>query len=289
MAEAVSEDGLGLFMSGGAESFGGSSSQPSWGETAIGRLLPTKDIPGMWVEVVLRMVIESHDNELIKSLPWDMSDPTLSAPIKWHHNPVTKKPGAEQLAHVVVSAGNHPLMVTWRLARSRVFALTSEIHRFWEGEHWEYGYDLGSNLMIYLDDRPVPQDIELVHTVRSKMLKTTTRRALLMALLDFTEAFGANTRRMTPLFEEMDETIARAGQYYLELRFQEVLQEYGEVDMIMLEAEQEAVKLKNETLMWVHITEWLVVTGTAMTVGAVLWTLMVKRKLYKQVAVTRAS
>jgi len=289
MARAVSEDGLGLFMSGGAESFGGSSSQPSWGQTAIGQLLPTDDIPGVWVEYVVRMVITNHDYELIKSLPWDMNDPTLSAPIKWHHNPVTRKPGAEQLAHVVVTSGNHPLMVTWRLEKSRVFALTSEIHRFWEGEQWDYGYDLGCNLMIHLDDRPVPQDIQLVHAARSKMIRTTTRRALLMALLDFTEAFGANTKRMIPLFEEMDEAISQAGRYYLELHFDEMLQEYGQVESIMVEAEQEAVKLKNETLMWVHITEWLVVTGTAMTVGAVLWTLMVKRKLYKQVAVTRAS
>ena len=63
--------------------------------------------------------------------------------------------------------------------------------------------------------------------------------ALLMALLDFTEAFGANTRRMIPLFEEMEDILAQAGQYYLELRFQQVLQEYSEVDRIMSKAEEE--------------------------------------------------
>ena len=223
----------------------------------------------------------------------NMKDPDLAAPIKWHHNAVTLKPGAEQLAKVITRKGENPLMVTWRLQGGpRVFALTSEIHRFfWQGGQWgspwQYGIDLGCNLMIYLDDRQVPQDVELVRAVRSKMFEVGTRRSLLVALLDFCESFGASTRGIVSRFDEMDKAIAEAMPQYLDLHFEEMLETYGLVDEMLAETEDEAIKLKDRTLLWVYVIEWLTVTGTAMFCGFVLWSLMVRRRLYREVRTTR--
>lgn len=293
LAQGVSEGGLGLFMGGGWESFGGTFGPP-WGETLLGQLLPTRDIIMSMVESVQKVVVDRPEHELIRSLPWNWRDPDLAAPIKWHHNPVALKPGADLLAHVLTGAGQeNPLMVTWRLGDgARVFAITSEIHRFfWQGGQWgnawTYGIDLGCNLMIYLDDRPVPQDVDLARAVRSKMFEVATRRSLLMALLDFCESFGANTQRMVAGFDEMDEAIAQALPEYLDLRFEAMLETYDDVDAMLAEAEQEAVKLKNRTLLWVHVIEWLAVTGTAMVAGFVVWSLMVRRRLYQEVRTTR--
>ncbi len=290
LAKGISEGGLALFMGGGWESFGGPSGPP-WGETSVGRLLPTEDIIGTCGQAVQRIVIDRPDHELIRSLPWDFRDPDLAAPIKWGHSPVTLKLGAEQLAHAMPC--QHPLMVTWELeGGTRVFAWTNEIHRFfWQGGEWgnpwRYGYDLGCNLMIYLDDRPVPQDIAIVHGARSKMLEVGTRRSLLVALLDFCESFGANTQRMMSGFGEMDEVIAEAMPQYLELRFEEMLETYRLVEGMLVEAEEEAVKLKNRTLLWVYVIEWLAVTGTSLACGFVLWSLMVRRRLYREVGATK--
>ncbi len=295
LAQAVEEGGLGLFMGGGWESFGGAgAAYPAWGETSVGRLLPTEDILGIWEQSgTQRVVIDKPDHELMRSLPWDMGDLDLAAPIKWHHNPVTLKSGAEQLAHVTPTPGrDDPLMITWTLGGgARVFALTSEIHRFfWQGGEWGnpwmYGIDLGCNLMIYLDNRPVPQDVALVHAARSKMSEVETRRSLLVALLDFCESFGASTRGVMSGFRDMDEAIARALPQYLELRFDEMLETYRLVDGMLAEAEEEAVRLKNRTLLWVYVIEWLAVTGTAMFCGFVLWSLMVRRRLYREVQTT---
>jgi len=295
LAQAVAEGGLGLFMGGGWESFGGAgSSYPPWGETSVGRLLPTEDILGVWEQsATQRVVIDEPDHEMMRSLPWDMGNPDLAAPIKWHHNPVSLKLGAEQLAHVIPNPGQEdPLMITWTLeGGTRVFAFTSEIHRFfWQGGEWGnpwmYGIDLGCNLMIYLDGRPVPQDVALVHAARSKMSEVETRRSLLMVLLDFCESFGASTQRIASGFKEMDEVIARALPQYLQLRFEEVLETYRLVDGMLAEAEEEAVKLKNRTLVWVYVIEWLAVTGTATFCGFVLWSLMVRRWLYREVQTT---
>jgi len=294
LAQAVSEGGLGLLMSGGWESFGGSgSTYPPWGETFIGKLLPTEDIVGVW-EQSGRPVIDEPDHEVISSLPWDFSDPDLAAEAKWHHNPVAVKQGAEQLAHVITGLGRQdPLMVAWALENdARVFALTSEIHcLFWQGgaygNPWKYGYDFGCNLMIYLDNRPVPQDIDLVHIARAKMFEVETRRSLLMALLDFCESFGASTRSLMPRFEEIDQVIAQAMPEYLQLQFEDMLESYRVADEMLAKAEQEGVKLKNRTLLWVYVIEWLAVTGTSMVCGFLLWSLMIRRRLYREVRTTR--
>jgi uncharacterized membrane protein len=292
LARGVRDGELGLFMGGGWESFGGTgTAEPAWGDTSIGALLPTNDIIGVWDQSG-RPVIDKPDHEFMRSIPWGMSDPEFLWPARWHHNPVTLKMGAEQLAHVKSDKGrNDPLMVTWEIGgRARVFALTSEIHCLsWYGQPWEYAIDVGSNLMIYLDKRPVPQDIVLVHSARSKMFEVETRRSLLVNLLDFCESFGANTQRILESFDEIDSVIAAGVPEYLDLRFEDMLETYGDAEELLKEAEQEAVKLKNRTLTWVYVIEWMGVTGTAMACGFVLWSIMVRRRLYREVSTTRFS
>ncbi len=293
MARGVSEGGLGLLMSGGWESFGGTgSSYPPWGGTAVGELLPTEDVVGTWVPSG-RLGIDEPRHELISSLPWDLTDLDLTNEVKWDHNLVTLKPGAEQLAHATYMGRDDPLMVVWTLDNgARVFALTSEIHRFfWQGGEyrnvWRYAYDYGCNLMIYLDNRPVPQDVGLVHAARAKMFEVETRRSLLVALLEFCESFGASTRSISSSFEEIDSVIAEALPQYLQLQFEEMLESYRVAGEMLARAEEEAVRLKNRTLLWVYVIEWLTVTGTAMVCGFLLWSLMVRRKLYREVRITR--
>ena len=48
-----------------------------------------------------------------------------------------------------------------------------------------------------------------------------------------------------------------------------------------------ALEAKDAALFWVFVTEWLVVTASGLICGAVVWTLMVRRRLYREVTVTR--
>ena len=289
LRRGVVEAGMGFLMSGGWETFGGAGGAfPPWGETSIGQLLPTKDVIGIWIQEG-RLVIDKPDHELIRSLPWDLRDPVLASPIRWHHNPVTVKLGANLLAHALCKGVREdPLMVTWELEnKARVFALTSEIHTLcWYGDPWEYCIDFGSNLMIYLDRREVPQDINLVHIVRSKIFEVETRKSLLLSLVEFCESFGANTRKILSSIDDIDVVISTVRPQYLELRFDDVLETYQLVDEMLGETEDDAVNLKNRTLLWVYLIEWLAVTGTMMVCAFVLWSVMVRRMLYKEVQVT---
>lgn len=288
LARGVKEGGLGLLMSGGWESFGGTSIGLPWGNTAVGELLPTEDA-GTWIESGY-LVIDEENNEFISSIDW----PNRRAVM--YHNAVTARQGADMLAHVEGSNyENHPAMVTWRLVNgARTFSFTGEPNTHalgdaWAGIGWEYQnmIDMGSNLMLYVDGRPVPQDIALVHRVRSMIQDVATRKTLLLSLVDFVESFGANTRVITDEIDRFDLAVSRAEPVYLELRFHDSLKMYEEAGQILERAEEKAMAAKDRALLWIYAIEWLTVAGTTLITGAAVWNLMIRRKMYKEARVTR--
>ncbi len=290
LARAVSEAGLGLLMVGGWQSFGGYADYgPPWGETAIGPLLPTEDVIGTWHSSTMhRMVIDKPEHEFMRSLPWDLRDPALHGAV-WDHNFLKVRPGAELLARVVSPGCDSPLMVTWRLEGGpRTFSFASEGGwRLFSMARWRYDYDFCSNMLIYLDDRPVPQDIALVQAARSKIFEVATRRSMLLYLLDFCESFGANMHGIVNMLREMDQVAAEALPQYLNLEFEDVLESYRTAAEMMEQIEKEAMRLKKRALFWVYVIDWLAVTGTSLACGVMLWSLMIRRRLYRQVGYTR--
>jgi len=301
LAGGVREAAMGLVMFGGWESFGGvGSAYPGWGDTAVGKLLPTEDAGEIYIYLPAsshRLVIDEPEHEFMASLPWDSRQPFM---YNFHHNLVTARPGADVLAHVESFAyKDHPGFVTWELeGGARTFSITGEIigpssepgqlHTMCtRGDPWEYALDFGANLMIYLDRRPVPQDVQLVHRVRMRMFEFATRKSLLFGLLEFCDSFGANTAKIQVKIDEAAQITLDALPDYLELRFEEVLQAYDQVSEMLTEIEEDAIRLKNRALFWVHIIEWFAVTGTGMMAGFVLWSTMVRRRLWREVGTTR--
>ncbi len=294
LARGVRQSGIGLFMAGGWETFGGAFGRPPWGDTAVGALLPTEDVQDTWVQSQsgllygLFLVIDQWDNELISSIPWKREKAYFMN--DFEHNLVKAKQGANMLAHVESATfKDHPAMVTWKLDNSgRVFAYTGDIYYFCRlRPFWTYYIDFGSNLMIYLDNRPVPQDIDLVHSLRTKMLEVSIRKTLLMSLLEFCDSFGANTGVITSKMDELDDMASGARSLYLQLQFQETLDTYSQIGELFGGLEQEAMKLKDRTLLWVYVIEWLAVTATCMVCGFLLWSMMVRRMLYREIRTTR--
>ena len=53
------------------------------------------------------------------------------------------------------------------------------------------------------------------------------------------------------------------------------------------EANEIATRELDSALLWVHMINWLVVTATFMFSGHIVWTLMVKRRLYREVRSTQ--
>lgn len=293
-------EALGLVMFGGWESFGGAFGRPEWGDSAVGQLLPTEDAGKIYIHKPansFKLVIDRPEHEFMSSLPWDPKQPFM---YNFHHNLVTDRPGSTVLAHVEsISFKDHPGFVTWELENAaRTFSVTGEIQgpssepgqvhtMCTRGNPWEYALDFGGNLVIYLDRRPVPQDTELVHTLRQKMFKVANQRSMLLALIEFADSFGANTARINVRLDEANQLIVDSLPAYFELRFEEVLEAYEKVEDEIAEIEVDAVKLKNRALLWVYIIEWTTVSGTAMVTGFLLWSLMIRRALYREVGTTK--
>jgi hypothetical protein len=213
---------------------------------------------------------------------------------------VTAKAGALVLAHVEGPGyKDDPGFVTWDLpGGGRTFSITGEIfgpssepgqvHTMCvPGNPWDYALDFGSNLMIYLDRRPVPQDVQLAHQMRRSMFEFGTRKSLLVGLLEFCESFGANTGSINARLDQASRVALDAMPAYLELRFDEVLAAYEQAHETLGEIENDAIALKNRALLWVYMVEWLAVSGTAMMAGFVLWSVMVRRMLWREVRTTK--
>ncbi len=287
LSRAVDEAGVSLFMDGGMETLGGTSFPP-WGETSVGKLLPTEDVVGVYLHSG-RFVVKRPDHEFMSSLPWD-TRPAFS--VIFYHNLVKAKAGSDVLAIADLGEEEHPAIVTWELvSEARAFVWSGELHkacmRVSGGGVWEYCTDLGANLMIYLARRPVPQDIDLVHRARSEMFQAAARKSMLLSLLEFAENFGANTQGFMLYIDEVDKVIADAGVEYLELRFEDMLDTYGKVGQMLTDIEQKAIEVKNRALFWVYVIEWSAVAGASMACGMVVWTLMIRRRLYREVRTTR--
>jgi len=123
--------------------------------------------------------------------------------------------------------------------------------------------------------------------VRMRMFEFGTRRSLLFGLLEFCDSFGANTAKIHLKIDEANQATLDVLPEYLELRFEEVLEAYDRVHQMLGEIEEDAIQLKNRALFWVHVTEWLAVSGTGVMASFVLWSIMVRRRLWREVGTTR--
>jgi uncharacterized membrane protein len=286
---AVAEDGIGLVMIGGYETFGGVAGNMDWGVTPVGEVLPLDTVAGVYEGG--RVTILDLNHAFMRSLPWRADLPFL---IRYDCNVVDARDGAQVLAVVTLDGGFHkgyenPFFSTWEYRNGTVFAMTGD----WTPGGgavfltWEYLPDFATNLMLYCAKRPIPEDLDLVHTVRTRMATLSYRRIIITSLIDFVDRFGANPKRIYLALEDSDATTAEAANLYLEQEFEAAKEQADRALELMDEAEGVADQVKNEALLWVYVSEWLSVTGTSLVCGFVLWTLMIRRRMYKQVAYTK--
>lgn len=62
---------------------------------------------------------------------------------------------------------------------------------------------------------------------------------------------------------------------------------YDRDERIEIQKIEKAMKAKDKALLWIFIVERAVVSATSMVAGSILWTLLVRRRLYKEVGQTR--
>jgi hypothetical protein len=189
---------------------------------------------------------------------------------------------------------NAEYMVVWDYEDGRTLTCSDYVPSGWLGYPTvpgpgvnEYAPDILMNLILYATKRNLIDDIVVYHRLKSSLAEFRGRMGTIITLIDFIDKFGANTQKI------QDEIITLEGKanemidFYLD-------QDFVTSEQILLDAlahfpaiEELARKEKTRALMWVYIIEWLASASTFFISGFVLWTLMVRRRLYREIESTK--
>ncbi len=289
MVESCTGEGMGIFMAGGFESFGGAAGFPSWGDTELDKVMPVKCTPAYGPDG--KNVVTGLRNEFIKSVPWDGYD---QHNIFGGYNIVLLKQGANQLSEVIrmtPGGGKDPGWVWWDVGSGRFFA-SAPGFRGGSADRgfirWKHYQDFVSNMVYWLAGLKPPQDIELLYQTRQAFKDIYDQRQVVLGTIDFISGFGADTTKVDRKLAEAKEIEGQAKKYFVDLDLARSKEEARKALSILQQAYDLALEAKAEALYWIFVTEWLVVTATGLVCGFVVWTLMIRKRLYREVAVTRA-
>jgi hypothetical protein len=189
-----------------------------------------------------------------------------------------------------VKPGCTPHLMFWTYGKGITWTSHDRLVNWWQDPLANpYGLDMIMNMILFSEGRDLPEDIDIVHEIRSKIVEYNTRQLLVLATIEFGERFGAN---MDPVLVELGvvgETRDNADDHYLSQDYLLAREGYLGAIKEMEDLNVAAMDRKDRAMVWVYLVQWFVVSGTSMATGFVVWTLMVRRRLYRQVQVTRFS
>jgi len=286
--DGVVEHGMALIMIGGFEAFGGNIGLGSWGPTPIQDVLPVICLDDRWESKAGQLKVAAPDDPLMKSLPFDKIG---AYGVFYGCNIVQKKQPAKMLAlyRLTGSARTHPLLSYWVVGNGSSFAMTAD----WtpaggvDFMRWQYYGDYCLNVITYVVGGKLPDDPALVYQARQLMANFEDLRKTLDALIEFAAKFGGNMAPAERMIADAEAARAAGERSYIEAEMEASIEHFKSGIKILQDASEKAYKLKDQALLWVYITEWLVVASTGMICGFVLWTIMVKRKMYHEIGQTR--
>ncbi len=283
----VLEHGLGLLMGGGPLSFGGSIAwgHPSWDGTALGDVLPVRcprDQYDLGKRYHLTPATGYEDHPLVKGIPW------VQVPL-FCQTRVLPKLGSVVVGKSDKHPPGSPVLIYMDMGEGMSEAFVFD----WGGNgpqdfhRWVYAPVVISNLIYYIARVAIPDDLSLFLRLRTQLTKYFSMRRYVTSILDFAEKFGANLRKAEKALTDSDEGRKEVLALYLEGDHEASLASLDGAMGDLDDVTQLALKAKDEALFWVYVIEWFTVSGTGMLCGAVIWSLMVKRAVYREVGRTR--
>ena len=286
--EGVHDRGMGFLMADDSSSFATSGRHTSWYLFPIGDILPVRDKPEIYYEKHgYRIVVESEyeNHPLMRNIPWKE--------IRiWAHNRPDEKEGAIVLARMspeIVFNRNKPVIVYWDYGQGRATAYVHKWHGTPDFYRWKWHADVLSHLIYFQARVSIPEDLELEHAVRLLFNTFHYKRTYLLSTMDFADKFGANLRHVEEQMAQVGEKKKEADRLYIRQNIQESRDMLQGLVEELESLTQEVIRAKDKAMMWIFISEWLAVSGTSMVAGFVLWTLMVRRRLYSCLLYTSPS
>jgi len=185
-----------------------------------------------------------------------------------------------------------PAFISWPYGSSLAWAFglhPGDRLKHWieKGEWWELAF---LNVCLYTRDEETLHFDELVQMrlVKSQFSFYRGLTSIFQSIVDFVSTIGANTAAGERLLLEADATKAVAEQDYLAREFDLASTTMEEALEIAHRATNEAAKAKQRALTWIYLSEWLAAAAVSMISAYALWGLMIRRRLYREVATTQA-
>jgi len=275
--DGVENGGQGLLMVGGRDIQLG-----AWPGTSVEDALPATFVGIQTYEQAFKAIPVNPNSEFIQALPFKTLPEYLGM------NVVT--PRQDSTVILTSTTGGHfPVLVYHDFGKGGSMFHTPDWTPLWGGylSRWEYYGDFVVNLLYKVGGLSIPQNPALMHAIREYFGDYEVKKGLIMSLAEFIDMMGANTgaldRKMTKVYERKNE----ASSLYLEQDYEGVVNTMKDLLQEMDDVERLALRLKDRAMTWIYITEVTALTGTSLAAGTVIWLLMVRRKLYREVGVTR--
>jgi len=289
--KGVLEAGQGLIMAGGFEAFGGAGWGSSWEGSAVVDALPVGVLSGQSWDL---SPFFAHPTEMAKNHPFNTALPWDTMPPFGGMNMVTPKEWSIVLLEArgtgIAPSRHSPVLVYGEIGKGASLAHAPDWNPGWGAavmNDWEYYPDYVVNIVYLVAGIPVPQNVQMTHLVRQELASYSMQRSVTMSMLEFAEKFGANIARLEIRLAEVDGEKKKADELYLDQDYDGVLATMAEAKKKLAELNEDAVKLKDQALFWVYLIEWLSVTATMLLAGLILWSLMIRRRVYREVGTTR--
>ncbi len=277
---STTNEGFGLIMVGGVESFGAPKGMP-W--TPLEDMLPVDlslDLGGGYYYPSFR-VEPARDHPFTRSLPWE------TIPLFHGMNRLTLKEAAVLL--LKAEGHPHPPLSYWDFGEGRCVAHAPDLTPV-SGQdvmRWEFYLDYVGNMAYLATGNSIPEDYLLIHSLRTGFWSTRVRLTSITDTLNFVEKFGANTNTIERKMGEAGDLVRDAENLYVRKEYDAAKGMLEGINHAMTELQEDAMELKDQALLWVYTIEWIVTASTSLLAGFIIWTLMVRRKLYREVGGTR--
>jgi len=297
MFRAIRDSGLGgLTTLGGGISWVAAFRQ-SWESSSIGSAFPTE-----YIQTYDRILYVENFRITIDRSP---SIPPVFKPfiglgaedqLGRQAADLRAKEGSTTFATLRAARGTGlPFTVAWRYGKGITWSVATDIQTDynlwwtrWAGrDGYQYAADVFLNMVLYALDKDLPGDIMQWHRARGLFGLYQEEKSMLFVLCDFVEKFGANRQSIDKQVAKVDGIELQARELYLEQDIEGASETLEEALHGLSRVSDLAIKLKDRALLWVYVVEWAAVAGTLMASGSVVWSVMVRRRLYRATGATR--
>jgi hypothetical protein len=186
---------------------------------------------------------------------------------------------------------NQPWLVSWEPGGGNPgmqwTLIQWDLGGWWDENNNPNAMDVATNMILHSLDMPLIVDILARREARRLFSNIQSQKSLILSMMEWADTFGANTLVLSERLSDMENEIQVAVGDYIVQDYVAAISFLKSVSPTASEIAKDAVGLKDEVLFWVYLVEWFGVTGVGLVSGFLAWTLMIRRKLYREVDVTR--